>query len=63
MELWTMQTYYTGNYYCVADSSICIHLLVQYRCGGVNGEAYPLDYWGCMVRELHDLFTHSLCYD
>ena len=47
MELWTDQTYYTGDYYCAAGAPICIHLLITYMCG--DGSAYPLDYNGCMV--------------
>ena len=52
MELWSNQVYYTGSYYCHKDSSVCIHLEIQFNCykSNGNGEAAPVSYEGCMVR-------------
>ena len=39
LELVTTQKYYTENYYCPSplDASVCMHLMIQFNCGGAGG--------------------------
>lgn len=51
LELWSTQTYFTGNYYCPANSEVCMHMEIQFLCFKENGNGYAMqvDYEGCIV--------------